>query len=114
MQRDFLEDRGGQHGAPIQVLSPTGVNGETAIDEATATNRIGPFPSPCVVSLWASVTCRFQMGDATVTVAADDATAEPLTAGQREFYRMPPGVTHIAARSRPAQGAGIFHGRELV
>ena len=100
-----------KHGAPIQVLAPTGVSARGALTGVT--DRVGPFLAGSVVSLWASIDCFFRFGDSTVTA---DATADcdPLTAKQREFYSLGAGNTHVAFILQSGAGPGIFHVRELV
>ena len=108
MERDFGA-RNAAHGEPIQVLAPLGASFQAASTTAGSV-RIGPITGR-VVSVWSDNNSRFQFGDATV-VAADDATSDPLTAGQREYYSLGT-ADHIAVRARAGEPAGIFFVRIL-
>lgn len=108
MERDFGARKAG-HGEPIQVLAPLGASFQVASTAASSV-RIGPIPGR-VVSVWSDNNSRFRFGDGSV-VAADDATSDPLTAGQREYYSLG-GADHIAVRARAGEPAGIFFVRVL-
>jgi len=110
LPRDYTDQKG-QHGTPIQMLSPTGTSLRGSLTAVSA--RVGPFPDGAVVSLWASFDCYFRFGDVTV-VADATAASDPLTALQREFYKLGTGVTHVAFILQSGVGPGIFHVRELL
>ncbi len=76
----------------------------TAVGSASTRSALGMIGAQREIMLTASADCHIRFGDSTVVVAASDAPALRLFAGERFHLRVPSGVTHYAVIRDAADG----------
>jgi hypothetical protein len=75
-----------------------------AVGSASVRTALGALGAQREIMLTSSADCHIRFGDSTVSVAATDAQALRLFAGERFHLRVPSGVTHYAVIRDAADG----------